>query len=389
MKIDKSNPLHWIWLALFSINTCLALFLRSFIPAEKRNTAILYGHKLSGNLKGIHDYTRQQSHPLANNLYYLTMDPAYYRELNKQGVKGILCGLNPLHMLKVARAFAIISDHGLHSLIILLKISNIRFIDVWHGIPFKGFDQHDFALQHQYDEIWVGSSFLRQLYIEKFGFDEKQVKVTGYARSDLLLNPSTEIEHIKTSLGIEKNKQVILFAPTWQQDSHKRSIYPFGLSEQDFLEQLDRLCQKNRAVLLFRKHLNNSSDHLPEYSSIIDASFQHYPDTEAVLLASDCLICDWSSIAFDYLLLDRPTIFLDVAPPFKKGFSLGPEFRFGAIATDMPQMLKQLQGALEQAGHYRDQHQEKHNSIRHLLYENMANGSAAKNCLERLEKLHK
>ena len=28
------------------------------------------------------------------------------------------------------------------------------------------------------------------------------------------------------------------------------------------------------------------------------------------------------SIAFDYLLLDRPTLFLDIPAPFKKGFSL-------------------------------------------------------------------
>jgi len=42
------------------------------------------------------------------------------------------------------------------------------------------------------------------------------------------------------------------------------------------------------------------------------------------LLASDVLICDRSSIPFDHLLLDRPTLFRDLPAPSRNGFSLRP-----------------------------------------------------------------
>src|SRR5690606_40302310 len=60
----------------------------------------------------------------------------------------------------------------------------LRFFDVWHGIPFKGFDADDFRVQHRYDECWVASPLLRDLYIQRFGFEPQRVVATGYARTD-------------------------------------------------------------------------------------------------------------------------------------------------------------------------------------------------------------
>jgi CDP-glycerol glycerophosphotransferase len=110
-----------------------------------------------------------------------------------------------------------------------------------------------------------------------------------------------------------------------------------------------------------------------------------FPDTEAILLASDVLVCDWSSIAFDFLLLRRPTVFLDVPPPFRKGFSLGPEYRFGAIARDLPELMRQLETCVGEPEAYWRVHAGTYQSIRHQVYGDKADGHSAARCIARLQ----
>ena len=47
--------------------------------------------------------------------------------------------------------------------------------------------------------------------------------------------------------------------------------------------------------------------------------FKKFTNKEDFLKISNILITDWSSIALDYIVLDRPVFFLDVPNPFKDG----------------------------------------------------------------------
>ena len=94
------------------------------------------------------------------------MDYPYYRQLKSQGISVVWAG-SPQALMLLVKAKALISDHGLHSLVLLLDYSSLKFIDVWHGIPFKGFDKDDFKVHHRYDEIWVASEFMADLYEKK------------------------------------------------------------------------------------------------------------------------------------------------------------------------------------------------------------------------------
>ena len=387
MKIDKSKPLDWLYLVLFGIVVLFALILRPFV--RKNNglkTVVLYGHKLNSNLKGIYDFSRSfKANPL--NVYYLTMDPAYYHELNACGVNTLLATKLSTAVI-LARTRCIVSDHGLHLLIILLKFTKIKFVDVWHGIPFKGFDSEDFRVQHQYDEVWVTSALLKKLYGGQFGFNPMIVHETGYARTDTLINKNVDINEIKHSIGIsDSNKQVILFAPTWQQDENNRNIFPFNTNEESFLGALNKLSVALSVVCVFRTHLNTTGLGKMEYKNILFAPHSIFPDTEAILLMSDLLVCDWSSIAFDYLLLDRPTLFLDVPPPFKKGFSLDANYRFGEIVKDLPSMLSTLEYYINHPDSYGQKHGTKSQEIKKALYDDKADGFAGKRCFDRLRAL--
>ncbi|ERI52240.1 hypothetical protein N878_05310 [Pseudomonas sp. EGD-AK9] len=376
MKIDKQRPAHWCQLIAFALQALLGLLLRALL---RKSAIVLYGHKLNGNLLAI--YKRC---PAA---VFLSMDRAYCRELKAQGIRcQWACAFAAASLL--ARAHAIISDHGLHSLEVLLpayRRSGLKCFDVWHGIPFKGFDADDFHLQHRYDEIWVASPLHRNLYVERYGFDPDQVVLTGYARTDALIRPCQNNAELREGFGLPQHGTLILFAPTWAQDTRGRSLFPFGHDEAEFLEALSDFAQRHQATVLLRTHLNSGSQALGSYPNVLCLPSSLWPDTESILLVSDVLICDWSSIAFDYLLLDRPTLFLDVPPPFRKGFSLGPEYRFGPVINSLPELLEQLAKALETGQDYWREHGARHRSMRQAIYGTWADGNATQRCLARLD----
>lgn len=381
LKIDRRNPLHWLYLAVFATNVLAALALRPLLKRSRRPVCVLYGHKFSGNLKAIYEHAKQRQTSL--EMFFLTLDPAHFRELRASGIR-VVSAISPGAVLLLARAAALVSDHGLHVMGPLLRWSDIRFFDVWHGIPFKGFDADDFKVQHRYDETWVASPLLAELYVKKFGFAPQQVITTGYARTDRLVKRTEDTAAIRAELGVPAAGPLILFAPTWVQDDKGRSLYPFGHSESEFLRALSDVAGRHGATVMMRAHLNSGDEFEVNYANVVAVPQGRFPDTEAVLLVSDVLICDWSSIAFDYLVLERPTLFLDVPPPFRKGFSLGPEHRFGSVVPSLRDLIDLLHHVLIDQKAYLSRESTALREAKQKIYGDFADGNAAARCLNRL-----
>lgn len=382
MKIDKGNLSHYAWLAMFALNVALAIAFRPFRHRHGRRRVILYGHKLNGNLLAIQRQLRSMEQP-GIEAVFLTLDPGYHRELSLRGEDCVLA--TSLQCVRwLAAADAVISDHGLHAMLPMQFLSDLKFFDVWHGIPFKGFDADDFRVQHRFDEVWVASPLLRSLYVDRFGFRPERVQVTGYARTDRLVRREEDVGEIRRQLGLQDPGKVVLFAPTWKQDAQHRSLFPFGVAEQAFLRALSDLGRRAGATFLIRAHLNSDAAADSGFDRIVHVPHATFPDTEAVLLASDILVCDWSSIAFDYLLLDRPTIFLDVEAPFAKGLSLDESHRFGALAGSMEELLRLLECYLAEPARYMETHSAKCAETREKVYGPCADGRSAERCIARL-----
>ncbi|TKA89030.1 CDP-glycerol--glycerophosphate glycerophosphotransferase [Guyparkeria sp. SB14A] len=382
MKINRRNPWHWVMLGVFGANVALALLLRPFLRRDPRRV-LLYGHKLNGNLLAL--YLEAEKSDVGVELEFLTMDLAYHRSLRREGIRVLWAG-SPRAAWRLGRADAIVTDHGLHVMAPLPRFTKIRFYDVWHGIPFKGFDADDFRTQHRYRETWVTSPFIKRLYVEKFGFREDQVVVTGYARTDRLVNATQSPAEVREELGLPPDRKLILFAPTWKQDAEGRSVFPFGMDEAAFMGRLSSFAEREGCSILLRPHLNTPLDPSAEYPHVHVLSSRTYPDAEEILLASDVLVCDWSSIAFDFLLLDRPTLFLDVGPPFRKGFSLGPEFRFDRVVRGADELEAALEQAVVNPVEALSEQALQRDEIKKMLYGPYADGQSARRCLDRLVK---
>ncbi len=381
MKINPRSPRHWYLLLLQAINAFIAGLLWHIFDKADRPIVILYGHQFAGNLKALYEQWRI-SHQDKISLYLLTLDPEQYSDLQANGVKVLKCS-NLFHMLVLARSKALISDHGLHTMTSLIRLTDIRFIDVWHGVPFKGFTPDDFKLQHRYHETWVTSDRVKQLYVNNFGFKEERVLPLGYARTDKLVKAPGNNSKFRQHFSIPKNKKFVLYAPTWQQDDAGRDLFPFNLGAVEFISHLESICEANNAMLGIRTHLNATLEASPGSQSIY-CSQREFSDSEDILLGTDVLICDWSSIAFDFLALDRPTLFLDVPPPFANGFSLGKNYRFGHVASDFNALLEGLSEALSFPEAYSQKFLASHEEIKHKVYGENLDGKSANRQLDHL-----
>jgi CDP-glycerol glycerophosphotransferase len=114
---------------------------------------------------------------------------------------------------------------------------------------------------------------------------------------------------------------------------------------------------------------------------------QEHPNGEELLAISDCLITDWSSMAFDMMVLDKPIVFLDVPPPFNNGFSLPPDYRAGDLANNMPNLLESLAKSCSAAGEHPKRDNKEYQRIKRLVYDDTIDEKSTSRYFARLQKL--
>lgn len=185
------------------------------------------------------------------------------------------------------------------------------YLNTWHGSAIKrigcdaigdktfvskGSNNTDLYLaQGEYD---------RRIFSHAFGISPELVKVTGLPRNDELASPDVQSKayDIKQRLSIPSEKQVILYAPTFREYVKDGTNYALDLPI-NLSKWKDELGDKY--VLLMRAHpavatLMNIKDN----GFVKDVST--YPQLNDLMIVSDVLISDYSSIFFDYSILARP-----------------------------------------------------------------------------------
>ena len=389
MKIDKRNYRHWYILICSGIFALIGVVLRPF-RRRREPLVVLYGHKLNGNLKAFADYLQHSS---ANQgkytVAYATLDPQYYPEVKAQNPNMEILSMRSLEdMIKISRASVIITSHGLHTLVLLKALTNIKFVNVWHGIGWKGHNPKEFSFLKGYAENWVSSPAFKGIYKNVFKI-QSPAYVTGYARSDEAVNGNFSVPDIKKKYNISpKYKKIVLVAPTWEQGHGQHSIYPFGLSAEQFFTALNDAGKRLGGLVIFRSHLNSKTAELPEgLDNLVLMPYSKYPVVEDFLYMADVLVSDWSSIVFDYLPLKRPVVFLDVPSPYKR-LCFDAKYRFGARASSAEELTESIQRYADDPGAYKKKYAKNVREATEVGYGDTLDGMSAKRYHQRLSLIH-
>lgn len=138
----------------------------------------------------------------------------------------------------------------------------------------------------------------------------------GFSRNDELLKSNPEKDSI-VRYYLQKFvsypiKRIILYTPThrdYEQDIHNdiRGVLGFNVDK----DRVGDLLRQYSAVIVCKVHSKQNKDVLSR--SLPEGIVLHEPNTEyglcELMRCSDCLITDYTSAYFDYLLLDRPVLF--------------------------------------------------------------------------------
>lgn len=210
------------------------------------------------------------------------------------------------------------------------KKKNQVYLQTWHGTPLKRLG-HDIQVDknttfyrseisademyktydvdvERYNYMISPNSFCTKIFQSAFGIDKKRLIETGYPRNDILSNATKEnIISIKKMLNIPLDKRVLLYAPTWRDNQYVTKGYTFKL-EADFHKWKEIL--GDEYILLFKPHylIINEYKHdssLQGFLYSIDANV----DISSLYIISDALVTDYSSVFFDYAILNRPIYF--------------------------------------------------------------------------------
>ncbi|GGL11092.1 bifunctional glycosyltransferase/CDP-glycerol:glycerophosphate glycerophosphotransferase [Streptomyces flaveus] len=199
----------------------------------------------------------------------------------------------------------------------LTKRPRTTYIQTWHGSALKrmGFDEPEWKLKSRrrqeeqqrtldrFDRFLIRSEHDVRTLARAFRLKEKTLLRVGYPRNDALVRArqSTERPPLAAELGIPEDRRVLLYAPTFRGRGQRRFELPFDVER--FADTFG-----DRYVLLVRSHY---LDHVVLPPSVrgrvIDVSTHH--DVTPLLALADGLITDYSSVMFDYALLDRPMFF--------------------------------------------------------------------------------
>lgn len=312
-------------------------------------------HFYNGNLKSLYEELRRRKtfNGKPFRVYWVTRRRKDLKKFRREKVD-VLWYYALFQIPKFLKTSVWLNDHQTVRNIPVAKQPGSLWVQAGHSIPFRGYAGDDGFRQglERFDLNLVSSLWFRDYYVKNIGLSPEKVVVAGYPRIDRLLKPYYDRERIIGKTGLRPDQPIILYAPTWEQENKgSEPLFPFG-DDRKVIKKLEDFLKKNRMQMIIRlpqkwKGLTPEPSRLRQdlggETRLFFCSARTDWDAEKYLYVTDVLITDWSSIANDFLVLDRPIIFLDKPPKFfYYGYAIRPEERPGAVVKTEEEFFNTL-----------------------------------------------
>ncbi|WP_207368292.1 CDP-glycerol glycerophosphotransferase family protein [Heyndrickxia coagulans] len=156
-----------------------------------------------------------------------------------------------------------------------------------------------------FDRVVVGSEKMKHIFMRAFGLPPENFLCTGIPRTDLFFDQN-RIRDIKKKLYKQypafQKKKVILYAPTFRDPHLDQFEVPL-----DWGRLYDELKDEYIFAVKFHPAVNKGAGLLQYPDFVMDCP--HDMNINELLLVTDYLITDYSSVPFEFSLLGRPMIF--------------------------------------------------------------------------------
>lgn len=183
------------------------------------------------------------------------------------------------------------------------------YIQMWHGpgaIKKEGFDlgieDDGLPLYHTREwDYYIATDDHSASYIVTATHFNAKIYTLGSARSDYLYHATNEKrKEIRENLGIQDNEVAIIYAPTFRDRDLQKEVVDLPIKS---------ICNLKGVKVILRLHpfIKNKLNISDYGENVIDGNV--FSEMNDLLIASDAMITDYSSIAIDYSILRKPTIY--------------------------------------------------------------------------------
>lgn len=206
----------------------------------------------------------------------------------------------------------------------VIKNPDTVYFMTWHGTPLKklALDMDDVQMagnkgiesykanfwnnSRRWDYLIAQNEFSSNIFTRCFDFHKDMLNI-GYPRNDTLINNNNQayIDAVKEKYGIPKNKKVVLYAPTWR-DNQSMGKGKYIFNPHINFDTLKDQLSKDYVFIVKYHYLIASKINYTRFEGFI---YDINADIQDLYLISDFLMTDYSSVMFDYSVLNRPMIF--------------------------------------------------------------------------------
>lgn len=198
-------------------------------------------------------------------------------------------------------------------------------INLWHGNGFKAKkNKKGAALGAYFDYTTVSGPVYLELHEKYLGCSRDKIYDTGLAKEDLLFKPL--LKGIDEILHISKAKKYVFWLPTFRVTVQAlKSLNEYEivsdtglpiLTTMEKVEELNNVLAKRDILLIIKLHPIQEGSVISKLEFSHIRVFRHIEIAEtgfqinSLLAGADALISDFSSVAVDYVLRDKPLAFV-------------------------------------------------------------------------------
>ncbi len=189
------------------------------------------------------------------------------------------------------------------------------YIQTWHGgFPFKYIEQEiEARLSTQYvihskreslkiDLLLASCSVDREVMRNSFWYNG-EIFTRGTPRNDIYFKGNEGVKKkVRDFFHIPASSKIVMYAPTFRNNNN---VSAYRLDVVSVIECLEKY-KGGKWIALIRLHPNvrGLSSEFRYASNIIDAS--SYSDSQELNITADCLVTDYSSLIYDFVLMRKP-----------------------------------------------------------------------------------
>lgn len=306
---------------------CLYRMTYRFIPTNKKTVLFIafHGRGYTDNPRSLYEYMIKQDR-FKDYRFIWAIKNHKQKKIDIAGAKVIEYFSIP-YFYYLARSHYWVVNCKLPMYV--LKKKNQVYLQTWHGTPLKklAYDievpegttfyrsgmtedmMHETYRQdvEKYNYMISPSAFTTEVFQSAFRINKERLIETGYPRNDLLSNYSLEdVLQIKKQLGIPLDKKVLLYAPTWRDNSYVTKGYTFKLEVH--FDKWQKALQDDYVVIFKPHYLIVNDFDIDQFKGFV-YFVPPEEDIRNLYIISDALITDYSSVFFDYAILNRPIYF--------------------------------------------------------------------------------